>query len=145
MLKYSPHPFDVLGCISPISFCIESAEKQFLLQAVLDRGDGARNFAGDESFAATRAFVIEQNAVARTKAIAFAVVDRCPIGKRLRNTIWAARPERCLLGLRYLLCLAKHFAAGCLIKTRTQSSFFFFNDTATTEIYTLSLHDALPI
>src|SRR2546429_8252447 len=25
------------------------------------------------------------------------------------------------------------------------SKFFFFNDTATTEIYTLSLHDALPI
>src|SRR2546430_4943820 len=30
--------------------------------------------------------------------------------------------------------------------TRQQLSiFFFFNDTATTEIYTLSLHDALPI
>src|SRR3712207_9249428 len=27
----------------------------------------------------------------------------------------------------------------------TISCFFFFNDTATTEIYTLSLHDALPI
>src|SRR2546422_3013202 len=26
-----------------------------------------------------------------------------------------------------------------------ESIFFFFNDTATTEIYTLSLHDALPI
>src|SRR5256885_12596528 len=26
-----------------------------------------------------------------------------------------------------------------------RDSFFFFNDTATTEIYTLSLHDALPI
>src|SRR2546429_5320034 len=26
-----------------------------------------------------------------------------------------------------------------------ESVFFFFNDTATTEIYTLSLHDALPI
>src|SRR2546430_3541816 len=26
-----------------------------------------------------------------------------------------------------------------------QNMFFFFNDTATTEIYTLSLHDALPI
>src|SRR2546430_12594104 len=25
------------------------------------------------------------------------------------------------------------------------NTFFFFNDTATTEIYTLSLHDALPI
>src|SRR3989337_3129574 len=28
---------------------------------------------------------------------------------------------------------------------RGLSSVFFFNDTATTEIYTLSLHDALPI
>src|SRR2546430_11039620 len=28
---------------------------------------------------------------------------------------------------------------------RPRSNFFFFNDTATTEIYTLSLHDALPI
>src|SRR3712207_9164271 len=27
----------------------------------------------------------------------------------------------------------------------TSVSLFFFNDTATTEIYTLSLHDALPI
>src|SRR5215467_14599305 len=27
----------------------------------------------------------------------------------------------------------------------SRESFFFFNDTATTEIYTLSLHDALPI
>src|ERR1039458_10848171 len=30
-------------------------------------------------------------------------------------------------------------------KTRPDPLFFFFNDTATTEIYTLSLHDALPI
>src|SRR2546428_12205208 len=28
---------------------------------------------------------------------------------------------------------------------RSSVLFFFFNDTATTEIYTLSLHDALPI
>src|SRR2546430_5966564 len=28
---------------------------------------------------------------------------------------------------------------------RSRYRFFFFNDTATTEIYTLSLHDALPI
>src|SRR6266853_6633208 len=30
-------------------------------------------------------------------------------------------------------------------RTFRRYSFFFFNDTATTEIYTLSLHDALPI
>src|SRR2546427_8896115 len=29
--------------------------------------------------------------------------------------------------------------------TRSEFFFFFFNDTATTAIYTLSLHDALPI
>src|SRR5437667_11826907 len=33
-----------------------------------------------------------------------------------------------------------------LIENSTSRAlFFFFNDTATTEIYTLSLHDALPI
>src|SRR5260370_41860777 len=31
------------------------------------------------------------------------------------------------------------------LRISTSSIFFFFNDTATTEIYTLSLHDALPI
>src|SRR2546428_3347315 len=31
------------------------------------------------------------------------------------------------------------------MNTLSNNDFFFFNDTATTEIYTLSLHDALPI
>ena len=30
-------------------------------------------------------------------------------------------------------------------REKKQHVIFFFNDTATTEIYTLSLHDALPI
>src|SRR2546429_8159627 len=33
----------------------------------------------------------------------------------------------------------------CILLLHTFILFFFFNDTATTEIYTLSLHDALPI
>src|SRR2546422_11428507 len=36
------------------------------------------------------------------------------------------------------MVLAHDLSCSCLF-------FFFFNDTATTEIYTLSLHDALPI
>ena len=31
------------------------------------------------------------------------------------------------------------------MEVKFENVFFFFNDTATTEIYTLSLHDALPI
>src|SRR2546429_8671854 len=38
--------------------------------------------------------------------------------------------------------LGKVIQTFCL---RLSAYFFFFNDTATTEIYTLSLHDALPI
>src|SRR2546430_12396629 len=34
---------------------------------------------------------------------------------------------------------------NCGVSTLFLFIFFFFNDTATTEIYTLSLHDALPI
>src|SRR5258708_14584948 len=46
-------------------------------------------------------------------------------------------PERCAIDL---LC-----AAWSLTPKTDGWSVFFFNDTATTEIYTLSLHDALPI
>src|SRR5688572_33512554 len=38
----------------------------------------------------------------------------------------------------------RSYVFGCF-SGRFFSYFFFFNDTATTEIYTLSLHDALPI
>src|ERR1039458_10885922 len=37
------------------------------------------------------------------------------------------------------------FVLSCFLHLFFLCLFFFFNDTATTEIYTLSLHDALPI
>src|SRR5258706_16249402 len=40
--------------------------------------------------------------------------------------------------------LLLHYIA-VLLSFALRFFFFFFNDTATTEIYTLSLHDALPI
>src|SRR2546425_12860558 len=41
--------------------------------------------------------------------------------------------------------MSSTFLCMLLIRSSTSFSLFFFNDTATTEIYTLSLHDALPI
>src|SRR6266536_3357445 len=38
-----------------------------------------------------------------------------------------------------------HSRLDYLRQSAHRQLFFFFNDTATTEIYTLSLHDALPI
>src|SRR5258707_13096971 len=41
--------------------------------------------------------------------------------------------------------LALYHRRPAMLLSFDLSFFFFFNDTATTEIYTLSLHDALPI
>src|SRR3989442_13191149 len=41
--------------------------------------------------------------------------------------------------------LSSRFSVRVMVGSLTFCFFFFFNDTATTEIYTLSLHDALPI
>ena len=47
------------------------------------------------------------------------------------------------------MCVSLHIYVcayiRCIRAFKFFSFFFFFNDTATTEIYTLSLHDALPI
>src|SRR5260370_13182927 len=48
------------------------------------------------------------------------------------------RQVLCVFLILSLLCFIVPLPLVC-------SFFFFFNDTATTEIYTLSLHDALPI
>src|ERR1039457_519053 len=52
-----------------------------------------------------------------------------------------------LKGSRILAIVGKFVSARMSHHVRIHRiwSFFFFNDTATTEIYTLSLHDALPI
>src|SRR5947208_5946260 len=44
-----------------------------------------------------------------------------------------------------LLCVMALAVFDSHVALHSLASFFFFNDTATPEIYTLSLHDALPI
>src|SRR6266481_4449800 len=55
---------------------------------------------------------------------------------------FCARSIRWPPARRHFLCASR---ASCRGSSFRRSLFFFFNDTATTEIYTLSLHDALPI
>src|ERR1022692_167014 len=63
----------------------------------------------------------------------------CLGGRRVRRPSGAPRRPR----RRASATRARQRSRG---RTRgSRSVFFFFNDTATTEIYTLSLHDALPI
>src|SRR5574341_1380039 len=65
-----------------------------------------------------------------------------PVACREPSTAVAERSEEHTSELQYQLI---SYAVFCLKKKKILFFFFFFNDTATTEIYTLSLHDALPI
>src|SRR5215211_1325082 len=58
-------------------------------------------------------------------------------GKK-RKTVWVLQVEED--APTFCLQLLERLVVGEVLFL-----FFFFNDTATTEIYTLSLHDALPI
>src|ERR1039457_1860005 len=69
--------------------------------------------------------------------------------QRHRNTIpthisshMHGHARRRLASQSHLQCVARCCSLRCSVFF---FFFFFFNDTATTEIYTLSLHDALPI
>src|SRR3989442_12666400 len=52
--------------------------------------------------------------------------------------------HKCYLHARRLV-YRPYLNSNARTQDHTHFVFFFFNDTATTEIYTLSLHDALPI
>src|SRR6478672_7260291 len=78
-LHNSPHPLDVFRRVSPIPFCVQIAEEQFLLHALLNGSDCPRDFAADKSFGAPRAFMVKQNAIASTKAVALPIVNGRPI------------------------------------------------------------------
>src|SRR3989339_271337 len=80
------------------------------------------------------------------------LVCRLLLEKKTFPNIWndtkcgdeVAGPDRSCTYLMLCKCLWNSSSNKCYY-TLGSSPFFFFNDTATTEIYTLSLHDALPI
>src|SRR5260221_12750870 len=51
----------------------------------------------------------------------------------------------CLLACPFFPIITECNISTGIVAINKKATFFFFNDTATTEIYTLSLHDALPI
>ena len=105
--------------MAPIALGVEIAEIEPLLHAEMDRRDGAGDLAGDESFAADRALVIEQDAVRGVDAVGLAIVDRNPVGVELGRRIRRARIERRRLVLRNRLRLAVEFRGRGLVEADT--------------------------
>src|SRR6266852_6124172 len=55
------------------------------------------------------------------------------------------RPQLITLARTPFFCSGRPYVRSSVLPEDSMAGGFFFNDTATTEIYTLSLHDALPI
>src|SRR6267378_756884 len=66
-----------------------------------------------------------------------------PVRHKLHNATPICHKRVC--GLRLVRRVMGMLVERVVIHAEKHLSVFFFNDTATTEIYTLSLHDALPI
>src|SRR5437899_553615 len=117
LLQDQPHSFDIVARMSPVARGIEIAEVHSLLQAMLDRRHRARDLAGDESFAADRALVVEQDPVRGMYPVGFAVIDCDPMSVKLRRRIRRARVKRRCFVLRDLLSLAKQLGCRGLIES----------------------------
>ena len=70
------------------------------MQAFADPADSAGHLAGNEGLAATRALVVEHDAVADEEPISLAIIDRKPMGGELADPVGTARMERRALVLR---------------------------------------------
>src|SRR5206468_10221551 len=107
-LQNSPHAFDILRRVSPVTLCVEVAEEQFLLQTMLNRGNRPRDLAGNESFPASRAFMVEPDDVARAKTVSLEIVNCGPIRKNFGHTVQSYRSKNCWLGFRHMMCLINY-------------------------------------
>src|SRR5262249_59550727 len=58
-----PHSLNIVSRMAPIAFGIQIPKKKRFLSTELNSCDCTANFSGDESLAADRAFMIEQDSV----------------------------------------------------------------------------------
>ena len=116
LLQHQPLHFDEIAGMPPVAQGGEVAEVETVLQADGDARQGAGDLARDEGFAANRAFVIEEDAVAGIDAIGFAVVDGDPVGVELGDGVGTARVEGSGFLLRGFLDEAVEFGCRCLVE-----------------------------
>src|SRR3989304_2787332 len=99
-------------------WCVDS---DLIIQAILDRKSTRLN--SSHGYISYAVFCLKKKKKTRPSAW-------------FESLFFAGTPPMATSNASVLRCVASAYA---------RSSVFFFNDTATTEIYTLSLHDALPI
>ncbi|GCL78222.1 hypothetical protein ExPCM14_04028 [Escherichia coli] len=117
LLQHHPLHFYVVFGVAPVTQGIHIAEIQARLQPLGDVGDCAGDFAGNESLATARGFMVEENTVTGVHAVGFAVVNGDPVGVQFGDRIRRAWVERRGLFLRNFLHQTVQFRSGSLIET----------------------------
>ena len=102
--------------MTPITLRVQVSEIEAVLLAQVDVGHGSADLARDERPATPRAFVVEQDTVARIHPVRFTIVDRDPIGIQLGNSVRATRVERRCLALGRFDDLAIQFRGRSLVE-----------------------------
>ena len=129
VLQHQPHTLDIIFRIAPVAPRIHIAEVQLILQALLDACYSQRNLARNEGFAATLAFVIEEDAINGIHAITLAIVFDNPKTILFGHAVGRARIEGRCLSLRHFLHLSIQFGCTGLIKAglllHTQNAYRF--------------------
>lgn len=73
-------------CVTPVSLGVQIAELKKLLLTEMDLRNGPTDLSRHECFAASRALVVEKNAVHGEHSVRFAIVHSDPIGVQFRAT-----------------------------------------------------------
>jgi GDPmannose 4,6-dehydratase len=87
LLQHAPHRLDVVAGVAPVAARVDVAERQLVLQAVVDARHGPTDLARDELLAASRRLVVEEDARAGVQPVGLAVVDRDPVPVDLRDAV----------------------------------------------------------
>ncbi len=117
MLHNTPHAFDIIFGVSPVAFCVQVTQIQFVLQANFDSTCRACDFSCYKRFATSLGFVVKQNSVTRKQFVSATIVDglvkRVSFGARIRR-LWIERRRFFLWSLQDV---TKHFATAGLVNT----------------------------
>src|SRR5713226_5472971 len=100
----------------PVTFRLQVAQVQTILQSKLDATETTDDLPRDESLAADWRLVVEQNTVAGKNPVSLPVVHCNPICVQFRRAVRRPRIKRSGFALRNLLHHAEHLGAGSLVE-----------------------------
>src|SRR3989344_6702011 len=116
MLQHFPHSLNIFFCISPVPLCFQISKNQLVFFSSFYCSQAADNFFCDKGVSPSRAFVVEQYAVACKQAVCLPVIYCNPVCKYFCACIGASRIEWRIFVLRGPSYFAEHLRAGTLVK-----------------------------